>query len=325
MTKDIALICDDNYCLPTAVCIQSIKDNYNLNDTLLVHVCTFGLRDENVLKLNSMGGGRVEVSIEVFKEEDYEDLLQLISQKSHVTPTALIKFELPNYFSNLKSILYLDSDLIIKSDISELLKIDVDSYILAASYDFNQHLNRLRYTLMRGPDKVFYFNSGVMLLNLQRMREEHITSQLWDYKIYHAKSWLMDQESFNAVCGDYVFHLPIRWNFNPMYFEQQYIKQINVVYDTDYINTQDLENDVRIIHFVGARDKPWKFENARMRSYWEYYFTLTPYNCELNLNQYTPERRPFLEAISGRIKEHGVWGTICYMIYCIEKKIGKNV
>lgn len=320
MTKDIAFICDDNYCMPTAVCIKSIIDNYKSSETINIHVCTFGLNSVNVEKLRRMGTQTVKVVDHVFVKKDFESQLNLISQKSHVTPTALIKFELPNYFHYLDTILYLDSDIVVKSDISELLHMEINDYYMAASFEFFEYLTRIQYSLKRAPSDDFYFNSGVMLLNLKKMREDDISSLLWEYKLNKARTKLMDQESLNAICSSNTFHLPIKWNFNPIFKNQRYVKYINRVYDTDYQNITDLENDVRIVHYVGAKDKPWKYENARMRNYWYDCFVNTPFYCILQLESAVTERRPFFKAFIGRIKEHGLWATLCYMVYCIENR-----
>lgn len=321
ITKDIALICDDNYCLPTTVCIQSIIDTYKSDEQIIIHVCTFGLNDDNVEILRRMGNQTIKVVNHVFAKNDFESKLKRISQNTHVTPTALIKFELPDYFNYLDSILYLDSDVVVKSDISELLQMEINDCYLAASYEFGDYLTRIQFSLRRKPSDEFYFNSGVMLLNLRKMREELIPDLLWEYKFKKAKTKLMDQESLNAVCSSKTLHLPIKWNFNPIFNTSKYIKLINRVYGTEYQNVTDLETDVRIVHYVGARDKPWKYKSARMRNYWDVFFNKTPYVCNLQLDPTVVERRPFLKAFNGRVREHGLWATICYIVYCIEMKL----
>lgn len=317
-TNDIAFICDDNYCMPTAVCIQSIIDNYFQCDKLKIHVCSFGLATRNVERLKKMGNSDVEIIINLFDRKKVEDRLNIVSQRSHVTPTALIKFELPNYFKDLDSILYMDSDIVVKSDISELFQIDLSDYYLAASYEFFEYLKRIQYSLKRSLGKFFYFNSGIMLLNLRKMREENISEKLWDYKLNKAKTTLMDQESLNAICASKTLHLPIKWNFNPLFNNKSFVKYINKVYNSNYTALSDLIEDIKVIHYVGAKDKPWKYQNARMRDYWENCFERTPFACELNLSVSKAEERSFYRIIRDKIRENGLWGSLCYMIYRLE-------
>ena len=58
----------------------------------------------------------------------------------------------------------------------------------------------VEYSLKEGERIPFYFNSGVMLLNLKKMRQNHISEELWDAKLKshnidsHGKGGLMDQD-----------------------------------------------------------------------------------------------------------------------------------
>lgn len=317
-TNDIAFICDDNYCMPTAVCIQSIIDNYSLSDKLNIHVCSFGLTEQNVEKLKRMSNSFVEIIVDLFDVKNFEGQLQIISQRSHVTPTALIKFELPNYFTDLDSLLYMDSDMIVKDDISELLQMDLCDNYLAASFEFFEYLKRIQYTLKRSVNENFYFNSGIMLLNLRKMREDNISEKLWDYKLNKATTSLMDQESLNAICASRALHLPIKWNFNPLFVNKSFVKYINKVYDLNYASLSNMISDIKVIHYVGAKDKPWKYQNARMREYWEQSFELTPFACKLDLSVSKAEARSLFRIIKDKIYENGIWGSFCYLIYRLE-------
>lgn len=315
-TKDIVFICDDNYCLPTAVCIQSIIDYMEGKGGLTIHVCTFGLSEDNRNLINRLNNysNDIRIAIDLFIKSDYENVLANVNQKSHVTPTALIKFELANYFNSIDTLLYLDSDIIIKGDISSLLQIDISDYYLAASYEFWEHLRRIRYTLNRTVSKNFYFNSGVMLLNLRKLREDNIPDELWCYKIYKAKTRLMDQESLNVVCGSAVKPLSVIWNYNPIFFEDYYVKELNKVYGEQFENAAEAEEATRIIHFVGKADKPWVYEGSRKRNYWDRAYAQLGTERTVELKKYVAEKRTKKQALKEKIFNNGLWGAICFIL-----------
>lgn len=322
MTKDIVFICDDNYCMPTAVCIQSIIDKI-VDDigVITIHVCTFGLMEKNILLLQGLSTSSVKVVVDTFDTAQYEDRINSIKQKSHVTPTALIKFEIANYFSELQSILYMDSDMVVKGDLSELLRLDIGDSYIGAAYEFWKHLIRMSYTLRRSVSKKFYFNSGVMILNLRKMREDNVADKLWYYKLNKAKTTLMDQESLNAVCASTAYQLPVKWNFNPYFLKQIYINEINRVYKTDYKTLEQMEDDVCIIHYVGPTDKPWKYSTANMREYWVKAFNSTGIRVELDLKVAEKINLTRWESISCKIKTQGFYGFVCFVI---NKLLGRN-
>ena len=318
MSNNIALITDDNYALPTIVCIQSII--MTVTKETVIHVCTFGLSQENVKAFHALSNEMVQVTVDVFSSEEYRELLNKINQKSHVTPTALIKFELPNHFFDLEQILYIDSDIIIRQDLSELFSVDLRNYYLAASYEFYKYLENRRYKYKSHWDRSFYFNSGVMLMNLAKMRKDGISERLWQYKINQAKTTLMDQESLIAVCGERVLPLPIRWNFNPVFFNQEYIKEINEVYEVSYKNKEELLNDIAVIHYVGKKDKPWTYSTGRMREYW-----VNVYESVADIPDITPKADNDLSnrtnGIKNIYKKYGIEGLICYYSYRIKQKL----
>lgn len=323
-TKDIVFICDDNYCLPTAVCVKSIIDNIgdDIND-LIIHVSTFGLNEENITLINNLSTQSVKVEVNTFDVTKYKDRLNGITQRSHVTPSALIKFELANYYKDIDSILYMDSDMVVKGDISELLHLDLESFYVAASYEFWNHINRISYSLLRTVSKEFYFNSGVMLLNLKKMREDNVPESLWFYKLNRAKTTLMDQESLNAICATKSLHLSIKWNFNPLFMRKAYLKEINRVYRTHYDSLRDLEEDICIVHYVGSTDKPWKYLNANMRKFWDIIYERL-YDRKLQLIEPEIVTRSRVEAIKDKINKHGFLGFICNIFYLISLKIEKD-
>lgn len=311
--KHIALITDDNYCFPTLVCIKSIINNAAESNDYVIHVCAFGLTESNVTKLRNLSTSNVTVVIDLFNATQYEAKLKQISQKTHVTPTALIKFELPNYFSELDTLLYIDGDIIIKNNIDSLLDMPLGSAYLAGSYEFHSRLNKINYSFKRDYDD-FYFNSGVMLLNLDSMRKDDITEKLWYYKINHAKTRLMDQESLNAVCGHNTVPLSLVWNFNPVFLRDKYLAEINNVYKTTFMDVSKLEESVNIIHYVGKLDKPWIYKEATLRRYWD--CTLDSYDesIKLELKSFERDTPGFVESSKSKISLFGIKGYLCFLI-----------
>lgn len=316
-TRHIVLITDDNYCLPTEVCIQSIIQNmFNCTDNIYIHVCTFGLSEINVQKLMKLSTKKVVVSIDLFNIDDYSNRISQINQKTHVSPTALIKFELPTYFKNLDSLLYLDGDIIVKGNIEELLNLDLQDFYMAASFELWSYMNAVRYSFKRNVD--FYFNSGVMLLNLRMMREHNITDKLWHYKLNMARTKLMDQESLNSICADKTIPLSIIWNFNPVFLDNDNIQAINKIYNTHYSNTIELMDDVRIIHYVGKMDKPWVYKNAQLREYWDKANNSLDNPEILLLEEYIVPNRSLYRKIKEKINAHGVLGTCIFILHKIQ-------
>lgn len=322
MPYHIAYISDDNYFIPTIASIQSLIDNIADGDNYFIHVCAFKLSKRNILRLESLSTNCVTVCVHVFESREYSDKLSRINQKTHVSPAALIKFELPTIFTHLDNILYLDSDIIINKDLSELLDISLDGYYLAASQEFYSFLNKRNYSFCSGYSAPYYFNSGVMFLNLKKMREDSVTDKLWDYKLNHAKSRLMDQETFNAICANNAIPLSVKWNFNPVFFSERYIYSLNRLYHESYSGLSALMADIYIIHYVGAFDKPWVYKTARMREVWDTAYRNAGYVTEsLELQEANMPNSSKWESLKKKKSLHGLGGLFCYLINTILHRV----
>ena len=321
MEYHIALITDDKYVLPTAVCVKSIYESHKFMlkcESLVIHICTFGLEDKNISIFKSLENVNFLVEIDTFNLHDYKHYIEQINQKSHVTPTALIKFDLHNFFKDLNLLLYIDGDIIIKKDLFALFKTDLSNSYLAASYEFWKYIETEKFKFGVW-DKNFYFNSGVMLLNLEKLRNDCITEKLWDYKINKAKTALMDQESLNVVCGFQTVHLPIKWNFNPAFFDAKYFKFIYDVYGVKYNSMKALYEDICVVHYVGAYDKPWKYKNARMAEEWFKNYKMIEDIGTIELRD-VPYDKSILKHAIKRIKAYGVLSFFSFCFYILRTK-----
>lgn len=321
-TNNIVLITDEGYVLPTSVCIKSIASNYinNDNDILQINVCTFNLSKESVIYLKSFSTEFTKINIIFINEEAFKDRMRQVVVKSHVSKAALIKFELANIFTHLNSVLYLDGDIIIKDNINEILNTDIEDNYLAAVHEYWEHLNHIRFKLFTKEKEIFYFNSGVMLLNLKKIRKDNIINKLWDYKIHNAKTTLMDQETLNAVFGSKVFRLPIIWNFNPLFYKEGNIPEINKIYGLNYKSIYNLLENTKIIHYVGKADKPWVYSNASLRNYWDYYYELIPNKKDVHLRPFEAKRSNIIFSLSNKLNSYGILGVISYFVYLIKRR-----
>ena len=102
-----------------------------------------------------------------------------------VSTAALFKFDLPNLLpDSIEKVLYLDGDIIVQGDLSELYSTDIsDVYAgvvkdyrgLTLKGDFNERL-KINHTA--------YFNSGVLLLNLSLLRNDNLPEKLLNIYLF---------------------------------------------------------------------------------------------------------------------------------------------
>jgi lipopolysaccharide biosynthesis glycosyltransferase len=174
--------------------------------------------------------------------------------------------------------LYMDCDVVVKGDIGELFAIDLGDKTVAAVADQPQDFWVPRLKKMCGElgmlsdvameqyrglsdEALFrYFNSGVMLINLDRWRARDIERQLFEFiRKNPDKLWVADQDPLNIILFRDWQELPVKYNFLP---PPTRISE---------------EKHPVIIHFA-AGDKPWYLFSALgyQRDY-VYYANKTPW------------------------------------------------
>lgn len=321
MNNTIAFITDNNYVMPTVVAIKSIEQSaiiwgkeYNIN------ICAFNLSSDNISVFYSLDSDCIHINVSIIDGKRFKGKMDGISQNSHVTHTALLKFELSNIFGEYDQILYLDSDIIVKGDLSELFNIELGNNYLAASYEFWKFLLK-KYEYKKSENNMsFYFNSGVMLLNLKNIRADNLSDKLWECKLnqYNSqnkqKTVLMDQDVFNEVFNQKCVHLPIKYNCNCKFINKKYINDINKVYNTKYSKVNEVYDDAVIIHYVGKEDKPWIYQDAALMELWDQSYEKTCF-ARVKLNRITSERnlRYYANALKQSIESRGIMATVKYI------------
>lgn len=157
---------------------------------------------------------------------------------------------------NIKKILYLDVDILVINDLKPLYNLDLKDYWYAAashvSLDVTDNLNKLR---LGNYETESYYNSGVMLMDLEAIRKNVKAQDIFDYINKKGRTlFLPDQDILNGLYGQNIMMIPDEiYNYdarmNPLYFAKS-----NGKWDIDWV----IDHTV-ILHFCG-RDKPWKLD-----------------------------------------------------------------
>jgi lipopolysaccharide biosynthesis glycosyltransferase len=171
----------------------------------------------------------------------------------HLTPTTFSRLLIPDLLpAGVRRAVYLDGDLLVKSDISPLFELDLEDAPIAAVRDFaigstDHELARVRDPVVPRP----YFNTGVLVMDLPRWREAGLAERVLAYA---AAESVADQDAINAVV-ERCRPLDLRWNVQSA--------ALHRIEDTRTDLTErlrrdagDLYRDAAILHFSGYH-KPW--------------------------------------------------------------------
>lgn len=220
----------------------------------------------------------------------------LRTSNAHISVETYYRFLIQDVLSCYDKVLYLDSDLIIEGDVSELFNVDLNDGVLAAVRDIdyagNLDLNdgeRVRYSedVLGLEDPFDYFQAGVLVLNTAGMRTLH-TVEEWLEMAAEPKYIYDDQDILNAECQGRVTFLDNAWNVM-INCGGRFKKVFSFAPARMYDEFMDAYRNPRIIHYAGY-EKPWKPGSCDLAERFWYYARQTPYYERLLLMAYSDSR-----------------------------------
>ena len=272
MRVPILLISDADYVLPTSVTISSLTRTKCSETHYVIYVLGRNFSSQQVRLLRSYSSLDIEILLIDCSNIQLKNLhpKTSISEKFRfcvATESALLKFYIPELLTQEKKVIYLDGDVVVRRDLSDLYSQNLDGFYIGAVKDSG--ILYLKTPIM---DKVEgYFNSGVMLLNLDELRKDHITKKLVQTKRDSEDTSLMDQNIFNLVCNRKVKFLPIKYNLlisNLKRNEDNWsMEDLNSLFKSSYSSLEDVINDSYVLHY-SSRKKPWVFLNNPYSDIW---------------------------------------------------------
>lgn len=281
----IVFISDEKYSMPTGVAITSLKTNGSNQDDEIykVYVISLGISEKSKKRIESLSTDTFQV---IFIDYELNEMQKKVrtNNNSHVSTTAIIKFELANIFSQYDKVLYLDSDIIVQKSILNFWNTELEGYYVAAVKDgmciddeFQRRVNSL------GIESNQYFNSGVLLLNLKAIRGNNISSQLLEYRI-NGNNYYMDQDAFNVIFKGKVKYASPYYNVFYLWYEsEERIRSIAKLYDVDFdLRQGKVFLDATILHF-GDYPKPWNVDRGQLSGLFYSYYMLSPFNDRKDL------------------------------------------
>lgn len=164
---------------------------------------------------------------------------------------------------------YLDADTVLYADVAELYDTDLcgaavgavrDTAVLSslvAGYPRRQ-LRKLQPLGLHDP--FHYFNSGVLVLDLDRMREEDAEVRL--LHVIEEHNELLehpDQDALNIVFHRQIFPLPVEWNYH-FQFELGKNGLEESCAGTEFAGVSNIHATCswKLFHMIGSK-KPWLF------------------------------------------------------------------
>ncbi len=298
---------DDNYIAYLDVAIASMIENASKAHQYRIIILNTGLNPDNValIKRRERAGFRIDF---VDISDDVEKIKARFKDVYHFSVVTYYRLFIASLFLQYDKVIYLDCDLVVLGDISELYSVELGENILgAAPEQFVQNTKEFRRYARKalGVDPDGYVNAGVLLMNLKEFRRHEIEERFveliseYDFDLLDP-----DQAYLNYLCNGKICVLPNGWNKEPM--------------------PLDLEGEKNIVHYALYK-KPWQYDDVIDGEHFWHYAKSSPFYQQIieRRSQFGDKERAEKEETAKEILEHA--NKIVESEYTFSKKLEKVV
>lgn len=259
MKKEIPVFftIDDGYAPFLAVALNSAIKNSNKNRCYKAIVLQQDLSEKNIAKLKALETDNFKIELTPMKAnfDALDDRMSNRLRCDYFTLTIYFRLFIPAMFPQYDKCIYIDSDVVLTDDIAKLYDTDIGDNFIGACNDLSiaDIPPLVAYTENAiGVKKEEYINSGVLLMNLKKMREADFECHFLNLlNEYHFDSIAPDQDYINAMCNGKIYYLNEAWDAMPN-------------------DARPKLEKTHIIHY-NLFSKPWCYDNIQYgEEFWKY-------------------------------------------------------
>lgn len=262
-----------------AVTITSIIRNSSSTRKYRFYVLYTELPDSTILRLEDISGEYYETKCVNAKEFCRDGMYS----SAYFSVEMYYRIMIPEIFQEYDKVLYLDCDTVVLHDICELYDSDISNCLIGAIQNLmhDKMKKYIQFSLEIDPEK--YINSGVILFNCSKCREENFTEKSFKLLAKRQDFRYPDQDLINMMCIGKIHYLDIQWNFTWHYRHLQESKNIELhLNDEDIAKFYETEKNPYLIHYTGEI-KPWDNVNKYLSDYfWKYAVESNFFNLYIN-------------------------------------------
>lgn len=277
-TVPIFFSIDNAYAPYLAVALTSAIDHADPGRQYKAIVLHQDLDEEHRTRLASLATGNFSIEF-VPMYEGLEHITDTMSNRlrcDYFTLTIYFRLFIPRMFPQYDKAIYIDSDVVLQEDPAKLFDTDLGEDLIGACVDRSVgHVPVLAQYMERavGVPKDKYINSGVLLMDLKKLRErkldEHFLHLLTTYRF---DSIAPDQDYLNALCYGKIHYLEDAWDTMP--------------------DTPQPPQKPHLIHY-NLFSKPWCYDGIRYADVFWHYAEKSGYEAEIRTHKagYTDEKK----------------------------------
>ena len=279
----LVMCADDAYAIPSAVSLYSALENISSEYYIKIFYLSIDVSDDSKRRtiniINRYENARLN-----WLEVDSDCLPGVETRHSWLDASAYVSLIVPRYLADrYKKALFIDGDTLVESCLSGLWEVNPEPFAVAACRDQWIPLVSCpsgldEYKELNIEYDTPYFNSGVLLYNLDVWRKRSISRLSCEYLYNNSKKInLADQGVLNATLANDWMELAPYWNVHHKIGTKEWWHSVAAWPNSEFrnnmpFNYEKLLSEPKILHFAGPA-KPWIIDNYHPQALrWFRYF-----------------------------------------------------
>ncbi len=263
----MVIACDDKYVPFTSVLLTSLAENSSSKYNYDILLFQKDISEKNQDALISCLQNKPNISLRFIEMSEQIKNFNLRTF-SYYSVEIYFRLFAPWILTAYDKILYFDCDLIFNADIANLYQIDIGNNFLGVVRDLGMilHKNNERSGIPKTYYSEFlndidihnYFNSGVLIMNLDKFRKELVLTDIMS--LIEGKKWQFpDQDVLNVLCAEQTYMLPMGWNTIPENSGDRTLENLRFYVPKQFVEPyMESRKNPFIVHYA-MREKPWKW------------------------------------------------------------------
>lgn len=241
---------NNNFCIMAAAFLRSIEINCRNPGKYLVYILADRVSKQNKRRLLRFTSLRVRF-IDI--DEKLISRFKLPEKVDYLPKTAYFRLMIPELFSSLEKVIYLDVDTLVLRDLEDLWNIDMEGKLSLACQCFYapEHRGLENFRTMGIDVSAPYFNSGMLVIDLRKWREfgvrEKVNTVL-NTKLNQPNA--MDEEGLNVVLHGHWKPIDQRWNYPP--------------------HIADREDMPFVLHYIGYKPMYYDYKTGHQELFFQH-------------------------------------------------------
>ena len=255
---------DRRIILGAAVAIKSLVDTANPDTVYDIYVYHPDIDKKTINEFVKMlEGTRHSITFEYINKTRFKDAP--INRHGSWTEIVYYRLLIPELLPQYDKVIYADTDVLFKKDLSDVYNIDISDYECSAVAMELNNEDMVCHKYFPENKNEFTYISSFIVFNNKKMREENFVQRVFEtIKNFNSRLKFFDLDTLNITCNK-IMNLPYRYGvFQSLYYNDDISKAWEYSFLKHVYTDEELlkeKAETVMLHYAGKMGKPWRRKN----------------------------------------------------------------